>query len=47
VRAEDKGFTVAAAWTFSNKAYSTNPRFVNDQKISWSQELGYLMKDEM
>jgi hypothetical protein len=47
VGAEDEGFTVAAAGTFSDKAHSTHARFIDDQKISWVQELSELVEDEV
>jgi hypothetical protein len=47
VRAKDECFTVAAAWTFSNKAYSTHARLVYYQKIPGFQQLGDLMEDEV
>jgi hypothetical protein len=47
VGAKDECFSVAAAWTFSNKAYGTHARLVYDQKISGFQELGDLVEDEV
>jgi hypothetical protein len=47
VRAQHKRFPVTAAGTFPDEAYSTHARFIDDQKVSWFQEVSDLVKDDV